>query len=223
MENVSIMALYSSGLESFVGAHKLKAAGHKVIPLIMDYGQSNWREVDFARDSARRLGLEKPIVDNSLKFFFGDRKYRSSEGVVSSNNDGSMGSSYTPNRNLIFLAAAQNTAIQMGIYDIAIFVNDVGFSYPDSTVWFIETATDLLSNGNDLSLSIHTPTMKMSKADSYNYCMKQGILEDAKRYTNSCFFWYVKEFEWGVGCGKCASCLERESEYKFFVDNFVDK
>ena len=120
---------------------------------------------------------------------------------------------YVPARNTVFLSIALGWAEVLNADDIFIGVNAVDYSgYPDCRPAFIE-AFETLANvatkaGVDgHGMHIHTPLMKLSKADIVKLGASLGV---DYAQTVSCYSANDK----GEACGRCDSCYLRRDGFE---------
>jgi 7-cyano-7-deazaguanine synthase len=115
---------------------------------------------------------------------------------------------YVPARNTIFLAYALAWTEVVGASDIFIGVNAIDYSgYPDCRPEFIEAFENLANLGTKAgvegrSFQIHTPLIKLSKADIIRKAVHLGV---DLSLTHSCY----DPTPEGLACGQCDSCLLR--------------
>ena len=57
------VAIFSGGLDSTVLVEQLRQAGDEVLALSIDYGQRHRKELQFAEQTAARLGIEWRLAD----------------------------------------------------------------------------------------------------------------------------------------------------------------
>lgn len=131
--------------------------------------------------------------------------------------------SFVPGRNLLFFTLAAALAYRQGIRHMVGGMCETDYSgYPDcrdATLKALQTAINL---GMDTNFEIHTPLMKIDKAETWRLAEKLGgaslvdvILED----THTC---YKGErgvrHAWGYGCGECPACVLRREGYRVYKD-----
>jgi 7-cyano-7-deazaguanine synthase len=188
------------------------AEGYEPYALSFDYGQRHQIETEAARRVAKSLGVrEHRIAKIDLRIFGGSAltddvdvpKQRSETEIADR-----IPVTYVPARNTIFLAYALAWAEVIPANDIFIGVNAIDYSgYPDCRPEFIEAFENLANVGTKAgvegrSFQIHTPLIKLSKADIIRKGVELGI---DLSLTHSC---YDPTSE-GLACGECDSCLLR--------------
>ncbi len=123
-------------------------------------------------------------------------------------------STYVPARNTVFLSLALAWAEVLGAEDIFIGVNALDYSgYPDCRPEFIHAYEKLAKLATKKGvegkwkLKIHTPLIRMSKAQIILAGLKLGV---DYGLTWSCY----DPMPGGKPCGRCDSCLLREKGFK---------
>ncbi|MGH8398194.1 MAG: 7-cyano-7-deazaguanine synthase QueC [Gammaproteobacteria bacterium] len=120
---------------------------------------------------------------------------------------------YVPARNTIFLSVALGWAEVLGAQDIFIGVNAVDYSgYPDCRPEFIAAFERVAELGTKAGVEgrpfhIHTPLMKLSKAEIIRRGMELGV---DYALTVSC---YTADAH-GRACGRCDSCRLRQQGFR---------
>jgi len=121
---------------------------------------------------------------------------------------------YVPARNTIFLSYALAWAEVIGANDIFIGVNVLDYSgYPDCRPEYIDAYQKMANLAtkagveNKRKLKIHTPLIKMSKAQIVRKGLELGV---DYSLTHSCY----DPSPSGKACGECDSCLLRLKGFK---------
>jgi 7-cyano-7-deazaguanine synthase len=202
------VVLLSGGLDSTTTLAMAKETGFDLFALTFDYGQRHRVELDQAHIIAQHFGVaDHQIVKIDLRQF-GGSALTDSIDVPTERDQGEMNIpiTYVPARNTIFLSFCLAYAEVKTASDIFIGVNAVDYSgYPDCRPEFIsafETLANLATKagveGNS-KLKIHTPLIKMSKAEIIQKGLELGV---DYSMTHSCY----DPRENGKACGVCDSC-----------------
>ena len=206
------VVLLSGGIDSTTTLAIAITEGYETYGLSFAYGQRHQIEMEAARRVAKSLGVkEHRIAKIDLSVFGGSAltddiavpKQRSETEIA----DG-IPITYVPARNTIFLAYALAWAEVIPVNDIFIGVNAIDYSgYPDCRPEFIEAFENLANVGTKAGVEgrhfqIHTPLIKLSKADIIRKGLKLGI---DFSLTHSCY----DPTPEGFACGECDSCLLR--------------
>lgn len=203
--------LFSGGLDSTTVAAIAKSKGYDLFALSFDYGQRHQVELESAKKLSSELGFkEHKIAKIDLRIFGGSAL--TDDIAVPTSPSIDIPITYVPARNTVFLSYALAYAEVVGAFDIFVGVNAVDYSgYPDCRPDFISAFEKLANLATAVgvegkgSFKIHTPLMKMGKAEIISEGIKLGI--DYSK-THSCYDPILKN---GVvtSCGKCDSCRLR--------------
>lgn len=212
------ICLLSGGLDSTTCLAIALRQGFDCYCLSFDYGQRHRVELEAAARVAQQLSArEHRIVTIDLRVFGGsaltDDIEVPKDGAYE-NATASIPVTYVPARNTIFLSFALAYAEVVGAADIFLGVNAVDYSgYPDCRPEFItafqQTANLATRAGVEgrTAMTIHTPLMKMTKADIVRKGMELGI---DFGLTHSCY----DPGPDGRACGRCDSCLLRRKGFE---------
>jgi 7-cyano-7-deazaguanine synthase len=220
--------LLSGGLDSATVLAIARSEGYECHCLSFQYGQRHTHELEAAARVASHLGAkEHRIAELDLRLF-GGSALTADIDVPKDRNEAEMTSAvpatYVPARNTIFLSMALAYAEVIGAFDIFIGVNAVDYSgYPDCRPEYIAAfeklanlATASGTGGSVLhgagKFSIHTPLMKLSKADIIRQGTALGV---DYGLTLSCY-----DPVDGKACGHCDACHLRAKG--FAEANLVD-
>lgn len=188
------------------------ASGYRCHALSVRYGQRHYAELDAAKKIAATLGaVEHRIMSVDLAGIGGSALTDPALAVPETPATG-IPITYVPARNTLFLALALGWAEVLGCEDIFVGVNAVDYSgYPDCRPEFIESFERLARLATKAGvggsrLTIHTPLVRMSKADIVKTGVRLGVDFAA---TVSCY----QADSAGRACGKCDSCRLRSAGF----------
>jgi 7-cyano-7-deazaguanine synthase len=208
------VVLLSGGMDSMVVAGLARAAGYRLLALTVDYNQRHRVELEAAARIAARLGAERHIVLPLDLSRFGGSALTDDIAVPKGGvEEGGIPVTYVPARNTIFLALCLGWAEAAGARDLFIGVNALDYSgYPDCRPDFIaafETMANLATRAGveGDGFNIHTPLMKMTKADIAAEAARLGL--DAGM-SWSCY----DPAPGGLHCGLCDSCRLRAKGFQ---------
>jgi 7-cyano-7-deazaguanine synthase len=211
------VVLLSGGIDSTTTLAIAIAEGYKAYALTFEYGQRHQIETDAARRVANSLGAkEHRIAKIDLRVFGGSAltddfdvpKQRSETEIAHG-----IPVTYVPARNTIFLAYALAWAEVIPANDIFLGVNAIDYSgYPDCRPEFIEAFENLANlatkaGAEGRRFRIHTPLIKLSKADIIRKAVKLGV---DLSLTHSCY----DPTPEGLACGECDSWFLRVKGFR---------
>jgi 7-cyano-7-deazaguanine synthase len=211
------VVLLSGGIDSTTTLAIAIAEGYKAYALTFEYGQRHQIETEAAHRIAKSLGAkEHRIAKIDLRVFGGSAltddfdvpKQRSETEIAHG-----IPVTYVPARNTIFLAYALAWAEVIPANDIFLGVNAIDYSgYPDCRPEFIEAFENLANlatkaGAEGRRFRIHTPLIKLSKADIIRKAVKLGV---DLSLTHSCY----DPTPEGLACGECDSCFLRVKGFR---------
>ncbi len=216
--------LVSGGLDSATVLAIAREQGFATYALSFDYGQRHRSELVASAHVAKALGAtEHRVLKLDLTGWGGsaltDTSIAVPTSLVPTQPATGIPVTYVPARNTIFLSLALAWAETLGATDIFAGMNAVDYSgYPDCRPEYIDAFQTMArlatkSGVEGGAITIHTPIIKMSKAD----IVREGVrLNVDYAMTVSC---YQADAN-GSACGVCDSCrLRREG---FAVAGVVD-
>lgn len=203
------IAVISGGMDSVTMLYKLKAEGKKLKAISFNYGQRHKRELEMARATCEKLGIQHDIVDiTSITSFISNSALTGDIEVPHGNYaDENMKKTVVPSRNTIMASIANGYAINSNFDSIALAVHAGDHAiYPDCRPEFITALQTLFCVNNFEAIDIITPYLYKTKID----IVTEGIeLNVDYTLTHTCYEGGEKP------CGKCGSCVERtEAFYK---------
>jgi len=208
------VVLLSGGLDSAVALYLAKSRGFDIIALSFDYGQRHSRELNAAKEIAKRAGvIQHQVVSLNMNSWGGSSL--TDESIDVENGDANRTDipvTYVPARNMIFLSVAASVAEANRVQDIFIGVSQVDYSgYVDCRQEFIDAMEKAVNLGTvmgaeeNLPIKIHAPFANMTKAEEIKLGMELGV---DFSLTWSCYRGGEKP------CGTCDSCLLRAKAFK---------
>lgn len=202
------LLLLSGGIDSTTMLYKLVDEGKKVMCLIFDYGQSLIKEVEVAKNNARRLKQHYKVIKIDLSFAESKCSLISNNEIASGRTfqqiDGATPTSYVEFRNGILLSYAVMFAECHNIPAIYGGFNGLhSGQYYDDTYEFAKAFENAANKGTSpqFTVSIQAPFANMAKSDIVKIGVGLGI--DYAKYTWSCYNNFERH------CGTCDSCLQR--------------
>ncbi|OKH88325.1 7-cyano-7-deazaguanine synthase QueC [Thalassospira sp. TSL5-1] len=196
----------SGGLDSVTLAHKV-AREHSLQGLIsFDYGQRHKKELDYAADTARDLGVPHNIVDlKPVGRLLTGSSLTSDDVAVPDGHyaEETMRITVVPNRNAIMMTVAFGAAASAGADAVAAAMHGGDhFIYPDCRPDFVNAFQSMQDHALEgvAQIRLYTPFIHTSKADIAAEAGRLGVPIDR---TWSCY----KGGD--VHCGRCGTCVER--------------
>lgn len=208
---MKIVAIASGGMDSATLLYKLRADGHEVIALGINYGQRHRRELEFLAQLCQGdLDIPHRVADlSSLRPLIAGESSQVNPDVAVPHGhyaDDTMKTTVVPNRNMIMLSVAIGHAISEKADAVAYGAHAGDHTiYPDCRASFAATmeAAALLCDWRPIRLV--RPFVHITKAD----IAKLGaILGVPYQLTWSCY--EGRE----VHCGKCGTCVERREAFE---------
>jgi len=186
----------------------------QVYTMSFNYGQRHVAELECSKILSEKAGAVKhyEVPVSSLKYLAENGSFSAllGKGDISTNHPSrdDLPASFVPGRNYIFLGLAGALASQLGIKNIITGVCQTDFSgYPDCRDLSIKAIQVALFLCLDFNLTIHTPLMWKTKAETVMMMRDLGK-----------FGWYKHTMTCYEGqsppCGKCPACLLRAKGFK---------
>lgn len=205
---MQVVLIHSGGLDSTVLLYKLRADGHELRCLGIDYGQRHRRELEAGQAICRDLGIEYRIADlRGLRPLLAGSALTDDVPVPNGHyTDDTMKATIVPNRNMIMLSAAIGWAVSLE-YDGVAYAAHAGDHtiYPDCRPVFVEAVRNVARLCDWRPIELLTPFVDVTKADIVRIGAGLGVPFER---TWSCY----KGGE--VHCGTCGTCVERREAFE---------
>lgn len=194
------LVLFSGGQDSTTCLHWALARFDRVEALGFAYGQRHAVELEQARKIAALAGVPYTVLD--LEGTLGGSALTDG-GDTSAAHDlaPDLPASFVPARNAIFLAHAAGWAFRQGIRDLVFGASQTDYSgYPDCREGFVEAMARALALALDAPLTIHTPLMRLTKAETWRLAQELGCLDVVVEYAHTDYHGDRSErHPWGYG------------------------
>ena len=177
----------------------------QVEAVTFDYGQRHRIELDCAARIAIRAGTPQTVLPIDTFAALGGNALTDSGITVQAGVDAQtqLPNTFVPGRNLIFLTFAAALAYQRGFRNLVTGVAQTDYSgYPDCRQATIQALEQTLRLGMEYEITIHTPLMFTSKADTVRMARRLGVLA-ALADTHTCYNGAQPP------CGECPACRLR--------------
>jgi 7-cyano-7-deazaguanine synthase len=186
--------------------------------ITFDYGQRHRAEIEVAQQLSKKLGVAvHKVLDASLLNELAISSLtRDNIPVPSMNSSGeNLPSTFVPGRNILFLTLASIYAYQVQAQTIITGVCETDFSgYPDCRDEFVKALNNAIELGMDYKLSIETPLMWLTKAETWALADYHKKLDFIRDHTLTCYNG-VK----GAGCNHCDACNLRAKGLNDYSEN----
>lgn len=202
MSNKAVV-IYSGGMDSYTLLHRVRAAGHELLPLTFNYGQRHVREIEVAAAVCQQLGLAHQVIDLRaiLPLLAGSSltdDIAIPEGHYAADN---MKSTVVPNRNMILLSLAIGYAVSQGAGTVYYGAHGGDHAiYPDCRPEFVARMNEVAAVANYEAVAICAPYLHWHKGQILAEGLAMGL---DYRHSWTCYNGRER------ACGKCGSCVER--------------
>lgn len=215
MNNETALVVFSGGQDSTTCLFWAKKHFKRVYALSFLYGQKHEKEVEMARNIARKAEVGFKAMDVSFIGHLGKNSLTDfSVRMDEEKPEGSFPNTFVPGRNLFFLSIAAVYARERGINHIVTGVSQTDFSgYPDCRDAFIKSLNVTLNLAMDGQFVIHTPLMWIDKAQTWALADELGVLDLVRNETLTCYNGIP-----GDGCGHCPACRLRREGLEKYLD-----
>ena len=221
MNKDKALVVFSGGQDSTTCLFWAKKHFKEVYALSFLYGQKHIKEVDLAREIARKAEVHFDTMDVSFIGHLGKNSLTdTSIQMDETKPKETYPNTFVPGRNLFFLSIAAVYAREHGIYHLVTGVSQTDFSgYPDCRDTFLRSLNVTLNLAMDEQFVIHTPLMWIDKAETWALADELGVLDLVRHETLTCYNGIP-----GDGCGHCPACkLRREGLEKYLNSKPCDK
>lgn len=203
------LVVCSGGLDSVVLAHKVAAEQELTSLLSFDYGQRHTKELTFAADAAKRLGVPHHIIDIKPvgAHLTGSALTDDIDVPNGHYEEETMKITIVPNRNAIMLAIAFGMATSQQADAVATAVHGGDhFIYPDCRPDFVQAFQAMQDKALDgyATVKLYTPFVDLPKSAIAAEGARLGV---PFANTWSCY----KGND--VHCGACGTCVERREAF----------
>lgn len=208
---MTIIAICSGGLDSVTMAYKVAAEDDLRRLVSFDYGQRHRKELAFAQDCARVLGVPHDIIDLKAitPFLKGSALTDLASVEVPDGHyaEETMRVTVVPNRNAIMLAIAVGVAASEHADGVAAaFHSGDHFIYPDCRSAFVEAFRVMQKRALEglWEIELHAPFVDMTKSDIVRIGARLRV---PFTETWSCYKGGERH------CGRCGTCVERREAF----------
>lgn len=224
------LVLFSGGQDSATClAWALERFAH-VETLGVDYGQRHAVELSARQgvaaelrrafpDWAQRLGADHAV---DLRGFGAIAETALTADQEIAFAETGLPTTFVPARNLAFFAAAGAVAYRRGLGRIVGGMCETDYSgYPDCRRATIDAMERALSLGLDQELTLETPLMHLTKAQTWALAETLGgaaLVDVIREATHTCYRGVRDQrHPWGYGCGACPACVLRAEGWRVYA------
>ena len=205
---MKVVVLCSGGMDSVTALYWARQAHDVVAVASFDYGaKHNHRELPFAAEHARRLGVRHEIITlDFVNRLFASDLLRSGGAIPEGHYEAAnMKQTVVPFRNAIMLSIACGFAESVGANGLVIPAHSGDHAiYPDCREDFMRAMSDAMRLGTYASVGLLRPFIAMHKGRIAAEGARLGV--DFTR-TWSCYKGGT------IHCGRCGTCVERREAF----------
>nr|WP_295078195.1 7-cyano-7-deazaguanine synthase QueC [uncultured Roseateles sp.] len=224
------LVLFSGGQDSTACLAWALDRFAQVETLGFDYGQRHRVELDCRQVVRRELMAQFPqwaaklgedhLLDLSLLGQISDTALTESRAIEMQANG--LPNTFVPGRNLLFLSFAATLAYRRGASVLVGGMCETDYSgYPDCRDNTLKSLQVALSLGLDTPMTIETPLMFLTKAQTWALSEQLGgaaLNELIVDHTHTCYLGErTQRHAWGYGCGSCPACELRARGHAEFL------
>lgn len=199
------VVIVSGGMDSITLLKDLYQKGNELKALSFYYGQKHKKELLFAQEACRNLGVDHKIIDiTEIRPLISNSaltgKVKMPHGHYA---DETMKLTVVPNRNMIMLSIAIGYAENLQ-YECVFYGAHSGDHaiYPDCRPEFVEAVSKAAELGTYNKIKIVAPYSQLSKGEIALIGLHLGINYDRESWT--CYEGR------DLPCGQCGACVERK-------------
>lgn len=187
-----------------------------------NYGQKHSIELQQAKKICESLNIKQTVVDISFLNTLVESAL-TSNGDVNVLNEKGLPASFVPNRNQLFITLAHGYAQKIGATHLVSGNSQTDYSgYPDCRETFIKAIEWATNMGSAENITIHTPLMYLSKAQTFSLAEELNSLDLVVKESHTCYNGDREHMnDWGAGCGKCPACVLRKKGWEEFIETRV--
>jgi 7-cyano-7-deazaguanine synthase len=223
------LVVFSGGQDSTVCLAWALARFARVETVGFDYGQRHRVELDCRPRVREQLALHFPhwaerlgpdhLLDLGLLGQISDTALTDARAIEMQANG--LPNTFVPGRNLLFLNFAGALAYRRGASVLVGGMCETDYSgYPDCRDNTLKALQVALSLGLDSPMTIETPLMWLSKAQTWQLAEQLGgpaLNELIIEHTHTCYLGDRQQrHAWGWGCGHCPACELRCKGFEAF-------
>lgn len=228
------LVLFSGGQDSTVCLAWALSRYERVETVGFDYGQRHRVELDCRQLVLARMRQQFPawaarlgddhVVDLTWMRQLSDSALTQSRAIEMQANG--LPNTFVPGRNLLFFNVAAMLAYRRGAQALVGGMCETDYSgYPDCRDNTLKALQVALSLGMDTPMTVHTPLMWLTKAQTWQLSHElggQALVDLIVNDTHTCYLGErTQRHAWGHGCGTCPACGLRREGHATYVAGFA--
>ena len=197
------VVILSGGMDSTTLLYDVVKQGYETYAVSFDYNQKHKRELESAKATCKKLGLEHKVLDLGVLNQVAPSALTRDDWDIPEGHyaDENMKQTVVPNRNMVMLSLATAYAIGKGakhlFYGAHAGDHDI---YPDCRKEYVEALKETIKLADWKEVELKAPYLDIDKGD---IAIKGKELGVDYSLTWTC---YKGKDD---ACGKCGSCVER--------------
>jgi 7-cyano-7-deazaguanine synthase len=227
------LVLFSGGQDSTTCLAWTLERFSRVETVGFDYGQRHAVELSARprilsrirtefRDWSQTLGADHVLPLELLAAIGGSTLISGRQPNEDASHSHGLPATFVPGRNILFLIAAAALAWRRGIRNLVGGMCETDFSgYPDCRRQTIDAVSHALDLGMDTHFEIHTPLMRIDKAETWALAEQLGGKKFVQLIIDETVTCYAGDLshkhDWGYGCNSCAACELRARGYEGYI------
>jgi len=203
------VVLLSGGQDSATCLAWAQKRFQRLHAITIEYGQRHHIELGSAAEIAKRADVPQTVIPCDSFRALGGNSLTGDEAVLGGvRDDNHLPNTFVPGRNLVFITLAAAFAYQRGITEIVTGVCQTDYSgYPDCRADTMVALQESLRKGMEFPVTVHTPLMYLSKAETVKMMQDYGKL-DLLAWSHTCYNGAVPP------CGTCPACELRAKGFR---------
>jgi len=200
--------ILSGGVDSTTLLYDIIDDFDEVLALTFNYNQKHSKEIEFAKRTCQKLGIEQKIIDLPILGEIAPSSLTRENIEVPEGHyeDENMKQTVVPNRNMVMLSLATSYAIGKKAHYLFYGAHAGDHTiYPDCRKEFVDAMKGAIKLSDWTEIRLRTPFIKMNKGDIVELGKELGV---DYSLTWTCYKGEKK------ACGKCGSCIERLEAFK---------
>lgn len=210
------LVIFSGGQDSTTALAWAKSRYREVHAINFEYGARHKVERTQAVKIASLWHVPLKLVDLDFLPQLVTSALLDPAASVAATKPSGLPSTFTPNRNQLFIALAHAYAQSIDAETLVAGVCQTDFSgYPDCRDIFIKAIEVATNLGSEKYIQIKTPLMWLTKAETFLMAERLGVLAEIVEYSHTCYLGDREHrHDWGFGCGECPACLLRKGGWE---------